>query len=101
MLFRLEYLWMLFGLIALAIPVVIHLLQRRRYDVVDWGAMQFLPDSITTQRRRWLDEILLMLLRMGMIALIVLALASPVSTIGFLGPLGDRSSRETVVIVDG
>src|SRR5262245_8041038 len=35
------------GLTALAIPVIIHLLNRRRYDVVDWGAMQFLQISET------------------------------------------------------
>jgi hypothetical protein len=99
--FRLENIGMLLGLFALAVPILLHLLQRRRYDTLDWGAMQFLPDSFAAQRRRWLDEILLMLLRMLMIALIVIALATPVSTSAWLAPLGDRSSREIVVIVDG
>ena len=49
--FRVENLWMLFGLFALAIPVVLHLLQRRRFETLDWGAMQFLPDSSATPRR--------------------------------------------------
>ena len=31
---------MLFGLAALSIPIIIHLLNRRRYEVVDWGAMR-------------------------------------------------------------
>src|SRR5437016_4730419 len=30
---------MLAGLAVVAVPPVIHLLNRRRYDVVDWGAM--------------------------------------------------------------
>ena len=101
MMFRLDYHWMLFGLFALAIPVLLHLLPRRHHDIIDWGAMQFLPDSISTQRRRWLDEILLMLLRMAMITLIVVALASPIATSGFLGPLGDRASSDIVIILDG
>ncbi|MBI3821592.1 MAG: BatA domain-containing protein, partial [Planctomycetes bacterium] len=99
--FHIENIGMLFGLLALAVPIVLHLLQRRRYDTLDWGAMQFLPDTTAIQRRRWLDEILLMLLRMGMIALIVLALATPISTSPWLAPLGDRTSRDVVIIVDG
>ena len=99
--FRVENLWMLFGLFALAVPIILHLLRRSRYDVLDWGAMQFLPDSITAHRKRWLDEILLMLLRMAMIAIIVIALATPVSTSAWLAPLADRQSREVVIIVDG
>ena len=41
---------MLLGLGAVIIPPLIHLLNRRRYDVVDWGAMQFLQISETTRR---------------------------------------------------
>src|SRR5580692_4502872 len=99
--FRLDNLGILFGLFALAIPVVLHLLQRRHFDTLDWGAMQFLPDSVATQRRRWLDELLLLLLRMAMIALIVFALASPFSTSAWLAPLGDHATRDVVIVVDG
>src|SRR5436189_4673991 len=99
--FVVENPWMLFGLFALAVPIVLHLLRRRRYDVLDWGAMQFLPDSITVHRKRWLDEILLMLLRMTLIALIVIALATPVWTSAWLAPLADRQSRDIVIVVDG
>lgn len=101
MAFRIDNPWMLLGLIALAIPVLLHFLQRRRHDVVDWGAMQFLPEQITTQRRRWLDEILLMLLRMTMIALVVLALATPFSTSPWLAMLGNASARDVVLVIDG
>jgi hypothetical protein len=99
--FQIGNLWMLFGLFALAVPIVLHLLQRRHHEVHDWGAMQFLPDSVAANRRRWLDEILLMLLRMAMIALIVIALAEPMSNVAWLAPLGDRNSREIVVVLDG
>src|SRR5262249_23218960 len=71
------------------------------FDTLDWGAMQFLPDSVATQRRRWLDEILLLLLRMAMVALIVVALATPISTNPWLAGLTDRSSRDTVLVIDG
>src|SRR6516225_4915959 len=68
---------MLAGLAAVAIPILIHLLNRRRYNVVDWGAMQFLQVSETTRRRILIEELLLMLLRMGLIAVFVMALAGP------------------------
>jgi hypothetical protein len=68
---------MLLGLAAVAIPPIIHLLNRRRYDIIDWGAMQFLQISEVTRRRILIEEVLLMALRMGLIAILVLALAAP------------------------
>jgi hypothetical protein len=69
---------MLLGFAAVAIPIVIHLLNRRRARVVDWGAMQFLLASLTAQNRRIrLEEMLLLALRCLLIALVVLALARP------------------------
>jgi hypothetical protein len=92
---------LLFGLSALAIPPLIHLLNRRRYDVVDWGAMQFLQMSQTTRRRLLIEEILLMMLRMGLIALVVLALAGPYTTVPGLAALANRPNRDVVLIFDG
>src|SRR5216684_1260810 len=68
---------MLIGLAGVAIPIIIHLLNRKRFQVVDWGAMQFLQISETTRRRLLIEEILLLLLRTGLIAILVLALAAP------------------------
>ena len=42
---------MLLGLAGVAIPVVIHLLNRRNDPVVDWAAMQFLELSPRERRR--------------------------------------------------
>ena len=42
---------MLAGLSALAVPIIIHLLNRRQAKLVDWGAMQFLLASLTTRKR--------------------------------------------------
>lgn len=66
---------LLLGLLALSIPVLIHFLQRRRFDVVDWGAMQFLHVAPSVRRRwRW-DQALLLLLRLILLTILVLALA--------------------------
>src|SRR5437588_4472410 len=91
---------MLLGLAGLAIPPIIHLLNRRRYDVVDWGAMQFLQVGETTRRRLLIEELLLMLLRMGLLALLVLALASPYAVSPLLDRLGHRENRDVVLIFD-
>ena len=93
--------WMLIGLAALAVPVVIHLLNRRRFDVVDWGAMQFLQISNLTRRRILLEELLLMALRMALLAVLVLGLAAPVSTSQTLRRLAPRANRDVVFVVDG
>jgi hypothetical protein len=66
---------MLIGLAGIAIPIIIHLLNRKRFQVVDWGAMQFLQISDATRRRLLIEEILLMLLRIGLIAVLVVGLA--------------------------
>jgi hypothetical protein len=83
---------MLAGLAGMAIPVIIHLLHRRRYNVVDWGAMQFLQISETTRRRLMLEELLLLLLRMGLIGVLVLALAAPFMDLSALRSWMQRTS---------
>src|SRR5262249_25919480 len=92
---------MLFGLAGIAIPPIIHLLNRRRFKIIDWGAMQFLQISQTTRRRLLLEEILLMLLRMGLIAAMVVALAGPFLTGALLPGLGTRPNPDVVLIFDG
>jgi hypothetical protein len=92
---------MLLGLGGLAIPPLIHLLNRRRYDVVHWGAMQFLEISETTRRRLLIEELLLMALRMLLIAMLVLALASPFVLLSFLDRVGVQENRDVVIVLDG
>ena len=41
---------MLWGLFAVSIPVIIHLLNRRRFRAVEWGAMQFLLKATKESR---------------------------------------------------
>src|SRR5947208_9785639 len=93
--------WMLLGLFVVAIPPIIYLLNRRRYDVVDWGAMQFLQISELTRRRLLLEELLLMALRMGLLAVLVLALAAPFVESAFLARLAPRPNRDVVLLFDG
>ncbi|MBW3541728.1 MAG: VWA domain-containing protein [Planctomycetes bacterium] len=93
--------WLLYGLIGLSLPVLAHLISKRRYDIVHWGAMQFLELGRNARRRIRLEQLLLMLLRMGLVALIVLALARPWVAGGFLSNLVSSESRDVVFVIDG
>lgn len=89
---------MLLGLAAVSIPPIIHLLNRRRFEVVDWGAMQFLKISETTRRRLLIEEVLLMALRMLLIAVMVLVLAGPFLEGLLLSSV--KPNRDVVLIFD-
>jgi hypothetical protein len=92
---------MLLGLVGLAVPVIIHLWNRRRYEIVHWGAMQFLRISTTTRRRLVMEDILLLLLRMALIALFVVALAAPYADNPALDRLGMNFNRVIILLFDG
>jgi hypothetical protein len=66
------------GLLAAAGPLIIHLLNRRRFRVVQWAAMEFLRQAVKRQRRiLQLRDLLLLLLRTAAVLLVGLALAQP------------------------
>lgn len=66
------------GLAGVAIPLVIHLMNRARARPVEWGAMRFLRQSLAVRRRRlMLEEALVLLVRCFIVALLALALARP------------------------
>ncbi len=92
---------MLLGLAGVALPLLAHLISRRKYDVIQWGAMQFLELGYKTRRRIRLEELLLLLLRMAIIALIAAALARPWIAGGVLGNWLARQSRDVVIVIDG
>lgn len=70
---------MLFALASVAIPILIHLLSRRRSRRVAWAAMRLLITSIQRhQRRLRLEDTLLLLLRCLLLILLAVALARPV-----------------------
>src|SRR3954471_17830695 len=70
---------MLFGALAAAIPVAIHLFFRSRYRTVPWAAMKFLLASVEqTSRRLRFQELVLLMLRILVLTVLALALARPV-----------------------
>ena len=66
------------GLVCATIPFVIHLLNRRRFRVVNWAAMDFLREALQRNRRMLqLRDLLLLALRTAALILLGLALAQP------------------------
>lgn len=75
---------LLYGLAAASIPIVIHLLNRRKFREVPWAAMRFLLAAIKkNQRRIRIEQWLLLAVRTLIILLVVSAMAKP-----FLESLG-------------
>lgn len=69
---------LLFGALLLAVPLIIHLLNRRRNKRRPWAAMEFLLKAYRKQRRRLRREnLLLLLLRCLIPILLALAIARP------------------------
>jgi hypothetical protein len=93
--------WMLAGLAGISLPVLAHLLSKKKYDVVRWGAMQFLQLGQETRRRVWLEDLWLLLLRMALIAWLVIGLARPWVSAKWLGDIGPQPNRDVVLILDG
>ncbi len=70
--------WLLFGLAGASIPVIIHLLHRRKAREIPWAAMKFLADAARKQSRRmrW-EQWLLLCVRCLALACVALALSRP------------------------
>jgi outer membrane protein assembly factor BamB len=90
------------GLIATAAPILIHILNKRRFKRVDWAAMEFLRRAYKVRRRRVkLEELLLLALRCLIVALFGAALAQPFFNQGTAaGALGDARTDRIIVLDD-
>lgn len=88
------------GLIAAAGPVIIHLLNRRRFRVVEWAAMDFLREALQRNRKiLQLRDLILLALRTACVLLFGLALAQP-HWRDQGGSLNKRGPLHAVVILD-
>ncbi len=92
---------LLFGLVALVVPPVVHFFSRKKHDVVAWPAMQFLQFSPKSQRKVFFEQFWLMMLRMALLGLLVAALAAPAITSTLLSGGQASAPRDVVVLIDG
>lgn len=67
------------GIAAVSLPIIIHLLNRRKFQRVVWAAMRFLRVSVEqNQRRMQIEDMILLVLRCLLVLLLGLALSRPV-----------------------
>src|SRR4051794_9112941 len=83
-----------------ALPVIIHLINQRRYQTVPWAAMMFLLAANRMSRgyarlRQWL----IMAFRMAAIAALLFAVSRPLAG-GWLGSTAGGRADTTIVLLD-
>jgi hypothetical protein len=91
---------LLAALPLVALPIIIHLINQRRYQTIKWGAMMFLLAANRMSRgfarlRQWL----IMAFRMAAIAGLILAISRPLAG-GWLGLTAGGRPDTTIVILD-
>lgn len=85
------------GASALLIPLLIHIFNRSRFRTIEWGAMHLLESVISQNRRRLrIDQLILLLIRCLIPAVLAVCLARPVLTGS--GLLGDAPVALVVVL---
>ena len=90
------------GAAAMAAPILIHLLSRRRFKRIRWAAMDFLIDAERRNRRRIrMEDWILLALRCLAVFLLGLMLARPfVSPVGLAAALGAAQRTERIFVLD-
>ncbi len=93
--------WFLLGLLAAAIPLVLHLRRARRRNKIVFSTTAFFNEHfLKTARRARLQDRLLMLLRMALFALFALALAQPLLRLPWMASLlAPLSGKQYIAIV--
>lgn len=90
----------LFGLVAAAIPILLHFFNLRKLQVVDFSTLAFLKELQKTRIRRLkLTQLLLLFLRIMVVVCAVLAFARPTIPTSFPG-LGTKAKSSVVIILD-
>src|SRR5262245_43859194 len=88
------------GLAALTIPVLIHLIQRERKNVVQFPSLMFVRRiPYSSIRRRRIHNWALLILRLAALALIVLAFARPFLKSATLAAAAG-GARDIVILLD-
>ena len=86
---------MVAGLLAIAIPIIIHFFNQRRFQVVKWGAMHLLRTSLQSKLK--VEQIILLAVRCAIPAALALLMARPI-LLNSNSPLGAKAS--VVLVVD-
>jgi hypothetical protein len=91
---------LLAALPLVALPIIIHLINQRRFQTIRWAAMMFLLAASRMSRgfkrlRQWL----IMLFRMAAIAALIFAVSRPLAG-GWLGIFAGGTPDTTIILLD-
>ncbi len=93
--------FLLWGAGLASVPLIIHILNKRRFKRIRWAAIEFLLRAEKETRRRMrFEQLLLLLLRMGVVALLAFLLARPMASSEDLLGLGQRSVHHVIILDD-
>ncbi len=93
---------MLLFMVAAVAPLLIHLWNRRRHEVVDWAAMTFLMAALRRRSKRLLlENWLLLLIRTAAIVCLCFAVAEPVRRLFSDEPVAAGGATHHVLVLDG
>src|SRR5215475_7458985 len=91
---------LLAGLLLASVPIIIHILNRRRFQIIDWPPMKYLKLTLKKNRRRIrIEQMILLAMRTLAVILLILAVARPVISQGSLSKLVPGRARTSRVIV--
>ena len=84
-----------------SIPIIIYILNRRRYKRIIWAAMEFLLQAMKKNRRRLrIENLLLLIIRTAIILFLVFAIAGPIVKGGGLLEELVGARNNWVVLID-
>ncbi|HUT01871.1 MAG TPA: BatA domain-containing protein [Phycisphaerae bacterium] len=93
---------MLLGALGVAVPILIHLLNRYRYREIDWGAMELLRRAMVVRSRRVrIEDLILLILRCLAVGLLAVSMARPTLSAAGAKFLGGESRVGMVIALDG
>ncbi len=93
---------MLWGLAGASLPIMIHLLNRRKFREERWAAMRFLLAAIRkNQKRVHVEQWLLLAVRTMIILLVVMAMSKPFLEAFGVADLLRGQRRHWVIVLDG
>ena len=93
--------WMLLGGLAIASPILIHLLNKRRFKIVEWAAMDFLFEAEKKNKRRvQVENMILLLLRCLAMLLLALMVARPFLPSNVIGAFAQTRQLERILVID-
>jgi|GEM_PF-3080090 len=93
---------MLFGLLAALIPIIIHLIHKRKPRKHEFAAIEFVIRSVQRIERQWrLRRFLLLACRMLLIAALIFAASHPITGAKPSALAENRGPKKIVMIIDG